>query len=39
VNDAVLTWPGRTNMFYRNNSDTAKVRVTQILATKVMERQ
>jgi uncharacterized protein (DUF2235 family) len=35
VNDAVLTLPGRTNMFYDNNSGTAKVTVTRILATTI----
>jgi hypothetical protein len=39
VNDAVLAWPGRTNMFYRNNSGTAKVTVTRILATTAIETQ
>jgi uncharacterized protein (DUF2235 family) len=39
VNDAVLTLSGRTNMFYRNNSGTAKVTVTRILATTVIESQ
>jgi uncharacterized protein (DUF2235 family) len=37
VNDAVLA--GRTNMFYRNNSGTAKVTVTRVLATPVIEAQ
>jgi hypothetical protein len=35
VNDAVLI--GRPNMFYRNNSGTAKVTVSRILATTVIE--
>jgi uncharacterized protein (DUF2235 family) len=35
VNDAVLTWPERTDMFYRNNSGVAKVTVTRILATAI----
>jgi uncharacterized protein (DUF2235 family) len=39
VNDAVLTLPGRTSMFYRNNSGTAKVTVARILATTVIETQ
>ena len=37
VNDAVLTLPGLTNVFFRNNSGTAKVTVTRILATSVIE--
>jgi hypothetical protein len=37
VNDAVLTLPGLTNVFFRNNSGTAKVTVTRILATPVIE--
>ncbi|MDQ6703582.1 MAG: DUF2235 domain-containing protein [Pseudomonadota bacterium] len=32
VNDAVLTLPGLTDVFYKNNSGTAKVTVTRILA-------
>ena len=32
VNDAVLTLPGWTDVFYKNNSGTAKVTVTRILA-------
>ena len=32
VNDAVLTLPGLVNVFYLNNSGTAKVTVEQILA-------
>jgi uncharacterized protein (DUF2235 family) len=39
VNDAVLTWPGRTGMFYRNNGGTAKVTVKRILAMPVIESQ
>ena len=35
VNDAVLTWPGLTGMFYRNNSGVATVTVTRILAPAV----
>lgn len=38
VNDAVLILPGREDIFYRNNSGTAKVTVTRILAT-VIESQ
>jgi hypothetical protein len=37
VNDAVLTLTGLTNVFFRNNSGTAKVTVTRILATPVIE--
>ena len=37
VNDAVLTFPGLTNVFFRNNSGTAKVTVKRILATPVIE--
>jgi hypothetical protein len=37
VNDAVLTLPGLTNVFFRNNSGTAKVTVKRILATPVIE--
>jgi hypothetical protein len=37
VNDAVLTLPGLTNVFYRNNSGTAQVTVTRILVTPVIE--
>jgi hypothetical protein len=32
VNDAVLNLPRLTNVFYRNNSGTAKVTVTRVLA-------
>jgi hypothetical protein len=37
VNDAVLTLPGLTNVFFRNNSGTAQVTVMRILATPVIE--
>jgi hypothetical protein len=37
VNDAILTFPGLTDVFYRNNSGTAKVTVTRILGTSVIE--
>lgn len=37
VNDAVLTVPGLTNVFYRNNSGSAKITVTRILATSLIE--
>jgi hypothetical protein len=37
VNDAVLTWPGRTKMFYSNNRGTAKVTVTRILAPTIID--
>jgi hypothetical protein len=36
VNDAVLTLPTLTNMFYNNNSGTAKVTVTRILADEII---
>jgi hypothetical protein len=36
VNDAVLMWPGGTDVFYRNNSGTATVTVTRILAPEVL---
>ena len=39
VNDAILTVPGLTNVFYRNNSGSAKVTVTRILATSLIEAQ
>lgn len=37
VNDAVLTFPGLTELFYNNNGGTAKVTVTRILAESVLE--
>ena len=36
VNDAVLTLPTFTNMFYNNNSGKAKVTVTRILADEII---
>jgi hypothetical protein len=36
VNDAVLSLPASMNIFYQNNSGTAKVTVTRILADSVM---
>jgi uncharacterized protein (DUF2235 family) len=35
VNDAIVLWPRRTDMFYRNNSGSAKVTATRILATAI----
>jgi uncharacterized protein (DUF2235 family) len=37
VNDAVLTWPGLTGAFYKNNSGAATVTVTRVLATATIE--
>jgi hypothetical protein len=37
VNDAVLALPGLTDVFYRNNSGTAKVTVTRVLADSIVE--
>ena len=37
VNDAVLMIPGLTEVFYQNNSGSAKVTVTRILATQVID--
>ncbi|MGZ9271902.1 MAG: hypothetical protein ACXW6T_22490, partial [Candidatus Binatia bacterium] len=37
VNDAILMVPGLTNVFYRNNGGSAKVTVTRILATSLIE--
>jgi len=37
VNDAVLTWPGHTDELYKNNSGTATVTVTRVLATAAIE--
>jgi hypothetical protein len=37
VNDAVLALPRRMNPFYPNNSGTAKVSVTRILATETID--
>jgi hypothetical protein len=37
VNDAILTVPGLTDVFYRNNSGSAKVTVTRTLATSLIE--
>ena len=37
VNDAILMVPGLANVFYRNNSGSAKVTVTRILATSLIE--
>jgi hypothetical protein len=39
VNDAVLMWPGLTDVFYKNNSGTATVTVTRILATPIIDAQ
>ena len=36
VNDAVLLWPRRTNLFYRNNSGTATVKVMPVLADAIV---
>ena len=36
VNDAVLTLPGLTDMFYKNNSGKAKVTVTRIVAEEIV---
>ena len=36
VNDAVLTLPGLTDMFYKNNSGKAKVTVTQVMADEII---
>ena len=36
VNDAVLLWPGYVNLFYRNNSGKAMVKVTAILADAII---
>jgi hypothetical protein len=35
VNDAVLALPGLTNLFYQNNSGTAKITVKRILADSI----
>ncbi|TPV99858.1 MAG: hypothetical protein USCAAHI_00725 [Beijerinckiaceae bacterium] len=37
VNDAVLALSGLTDVFYRNNSGTAKVTVTRVLADSIVE--
>ncbi len=37
VNEAVLTFPGLTNVFYRGNAETAKVTVKRILAEPIIE--
>jgi uncharacterized protein (DUF2235 family) len=36
VNDAVLTLPGLTDLFYNNNSGRAKVTVTRIMADEII---
>ena len=36
VNDAVLTLPGLTDVFYKNNSGKAKVTVTRIMAEEIV---
>ena len=36
VNDAVLTLPGLTDMFYKNNSGKAKVTVTRVMADEII---
>lgn len=36
VNDAVLLWPGSTDLFYRNNSGSATVRVERIEADAII---
>jgi uncharacterized protein (DUF2235 family) len=36
LNDAVLIWPGKTNLFYLNNSGSAKVTVTPVLADAIV---
>ncbi len=37
VNDAVLAWPGGSKVFYGNNSGTAKVSVTRVLAPEIVK--
>jgi uncharacterized protein (DUF2235 family) len=37
VNDAILMWPGLTDLFYRNNSGTATVTATRILAPQIID--
>ncbi|HET6375945.1 MAG TPA: hypothetical protein VFF88_07825, partial [Methylocella sp.] len=36
VNDAVLAWPSLADLFYRNNSGTAKVMVKRIVAEEII---
>jgi hypothetical protein len=39
VNDAVVTWFGLTDWFYRNNKGSAKVTVTTLVAPQMIETQ
>jgi hypothetical protein len=38
VNDAVLLWPGMLTFFYGNNSGSAQVTISPVLATEVISR-
>jgi hypothetical protein len=38
VNDALLLWPQQTNEFYRNNSGTARVVISPVLASEIIPR-
>jgi Uncharacterized alpha/beta hydrolase domain (DUF2235) len=38
VNDALLLWPQKTGEFYRNNSGTARVVISPVLASEIIPR-
>jgi uncharacterized protein (DUF2235 family) len=38
VNDAVLLWPRKADLFYKNNSGTAKVLISPVLASEIIRR-
>lgn len=38
VNDALLLWPEQADLFYRNNSGTARVAISPVLAPEIISR-
>jgi hypothetical protein len=38
VNDALLLWPQKTDLFYRNNSGSARVVISPVLAPEIISR-
>ncbi len=38
VNDALLLWPQEADLFYRNNSGTARVVISPVLAPEIIPR-
>jgi hypothetical protein len=39
VNDAILLWPWHTDIFYCNNSGTAKVTITRLIAPQMIDTE